>query len=461
MSKPSLPSGTRDFGPETMLKRKYVMGVVENVFLKYGFRPLETPALENLSTLQGKYGDEGDQLLFKVLNNGDFLSKADPVALSEKDSKTLVKSIADRGLRYDLTVPLARFVVMNRDKLTFPFRRYQMQAVWRADRPQKGRYREFWQCDADVVGSYSVLNEVDLAKVYDDVFSALGFPVVIRLNDRRIFDAFATHLGGPENLGRFMQLVDKNDKIGFEAVAQEIANAAIPNGEGLWHFLFETNELLSNHAKIDALQANMHADEEILGAAIKDLNTIFSLAKCKNDFKLDLTLARGLGYYTGPVFEVVPVNAGALEGVNIGSIGGGGRYDNLTGIFGLKDVPGVGISFGLDRMCDLLEAAGLFPEMAENGLRVLICPMDEAAFAMAFEFVNILRDADISAEVYPTASKLKKQLDYANARGAAFAAILGENELKERQVALKDLKTGEQNTYALNEVKDHLHLWQF
>lgn len=459
MSKPGLPSGTRDFGPEMMLKRKFITGAIEDVFRLYGFRPLETPALENLSTLTGKYGDEGDQLLFKILNNGDFLSKADAAALDAKDSKKITPSIADRGLRYDLTVPLARFVVMNRDKLTFPFKRYQMQPVWRADRPQRGRYREFWQCDADVVGSYSVLNEVDLVKVYDSAFARLNLPVSIRINHRNIFESFSEFVGGSAQLGRFMQLIDKADKIGFEGVKTELEKENIDNGPQLWSFLHEVNALKSNHAKMDAIKNHPGADDESMGPAIKDLETIFSLVQTSNALVLDLSLARGLSYYTGAVFEVVP--EGLSAEISIGSIGGGGRYDNLTGVFGLKDVPGVGISFGLDRIYDIMEAAALFPDLSAVDVRMLICPMDESAFPLSFDLVNQLRENQIAAEVYPSAAKLKKQLDYANARKIPFAAIIGENEIQSGKIAVKDLVTGEQHMYEMNDIKNHLHLWQF
>lgn len=459
MSKTGLPSGTRDFGPEMMLKRKFITGTIEDVFRLYGFRPLETPALENLSTLTGKYGEEGDQLLFKVLNNGDFLSKAAPEALDARDSKALVSSIADRGLRYDLTVPLARFVVMNRDKLTFPFKRYQMQPVWRADRPQKGRYREFWQCDADVVGSYSVLNEVDLVKVYDESFSRLQLPVSIRINHRGIFDAFTDFVGGAANLARFMQLIDKADKIGFEGVKTELEKTEIPKGTELWSFLHEINALQSNHAKLDAMRNHPNADGETMLPAIKGLETIFGLVSTKNQLVLDLGLARGLSYYTGCIFEVV--THGLSADISIGSIGGGGRYNNLTGVFGLKDVPGVGISFGLDRIYDIMEAASLFPDLSSVDVRLLICPMDDTGFATSFQLVNMLRENGVASEVYPGSVKLKKQLDYANARSIPFVAIIGENEVKTGVISVKDMASGQQDTYPMNEIINHLHLWQF
>lgn len=455
MSKPGLPSGTRDFGPEAMSQRKYVIDCIEQVFRLYGFRAIETPALENLSTLQGKYGDEGDQLLFKVLNNGDFLAKVDGPVLNQKDSRRLIPLISDRGLRYDLTVPLARFIVMNRDKIQFPFKRYQIQPVWRADRPQKGRYREFWQCDADVVGSDSIWNEIDFLKIYDDVFSKLNLPVVIRFNHRKVLDAFGSYLGGTENLHRFMQLIDKCDKIGFDGVLKEMDNSGLEKGKELWQFFYDINALQSNHAKMDALKANVNGDFKLLNEAIGDIETILNLTKTQNRISLDLTLARGLSYYTGTVFEVIPVNRADKSGP-AGSLGGGGRYDNLTGVFGLKDVPGVGISFGLDRICDMLEAEELFPDIEKAGVTVLICVMTKEAAEMAFELVNILRNAGISAEIYPGAVKLKKQLDYANVRNIPFAAIIGENEMVEKSVSVKNLKTGVQNSCLLNQTPDYL-----
>ncbi|MBL7811628.1 MAG: histidine--tRNA ligase [Bacteroidetes bacterium] len=461
MEKPSLPSGTRDFGPDTMLRRKYLMGTIEEVFRLFGFRPLETPALENLRTLQGKYGDEGDQLLFKVLNNGDFLAKAPENLLQQKDSKSLTSHITDRGLRYDLTVPLARFVVMNSNQIQFPFRRYQMQPVWRADRPQRGRYREFWQCDADVVGSKSVLNEADLTGIYDEVFCRLGLGVRIRLNHRGIFDSMAEYLGGTEQLLSFMQLIDKADKIGFEGVLKELETKAIPNATETWTFLHTTNALRTATEKLQALKNWPGANPGALAPAIAEMETLFSLCKdCRNPLDLDLTLARGLSYYTGTVFEVVPADDAIPESFSIGSIGGGGRYDNLTGVFGLKDVPGVGISFGLDRIYDIIEAAGKFPDLKGSSTRVLICPMLEAAYGMAYQLAGMLRNEGISCEVYPGAAKLKKQLDYANHRQAGWAVILGETEIENQTIALKNLETGNQENINISEIKNHLHLWQ-
>lgn len=444
-----------------MLRRKYVMETIEQVFRLYGFRPIETPALENLRTLQGKYGSEGDQLLFKVLNNGDFLGKADETALQEKDSRKLLPSIADRGLRYDLTVPLARFVVMNRDKLTFPFRRYQMQPVWRADRPQRGRYREFWQCDADVVGSTSVLNEADLIQVYDETFARLDLPVAIRINHRGVFDAFNDYVGGQANMMVLMQLIDKADKIGFDGVMEEIKASGIANGAEFWTMLGAAQHNGNGPEKLKAMALFEGVDKQKMESVLADLELIFGLVHTKNRLELDLTLARGLSYYTGCIFEVVPEPSALPEGFSIGSIGGGGRYDNLTGVFGLKDVPGVGISFGLDRICDILEAANLFPNLSAAGVRLLVCAMDEDCFHMAFALANQLRDAGIACEVYPAAAKLKKQLDYANDRQMPFAAIIGETERSSGTVALKNLQTGNQETFPLAQITQHIQSWQF
>jgi histidyl-tRNA synthetase len=462
MEKPSLPSGTRDFDPEVMMRRKYIISRIEKVFKLHGFLPLETPALENLRTLQGKYGDEGDQLLFRVLNSGDFLSKADEKLLQNKDSKALTQQISDRGLRYDLTVPLARFVVMNRDKIHFPFRRYQIQPVWRADRPQKGRYREFWQCDADVVGSRSVANEADLLSIYDEVFESLDLKVNIRVNHRGLLDSFEPMLGGSEALSRFMQLIDKADKIGFEGVKKEIENVGIENGVQAWSFLYEAQNLPSNEARIAAIAGNKNVQNEHLQRGLTELKQIFDLLGVHgrpNHISLDLTLARGLGYYTGCVMEVVPADKRLPQDFRIGSIGGGGRYDNLTGVFGLKDVSGVGISFGLDRIYDILEAAGLFPNSTAETSKLLICPMTDEAVLKAFELGRQMRLQGIATEVYPGATKLKKQLDYANARQIPFAGILGEDEMSSDSIALKNLFSGEQVLVKNNAVFNQLELW--
>ena len=459
MDKPSLPSGTRDFGPEVMMRRKFIIGIIEDTFKRYGFLPLETPALENLRTLQGKYGDEGDQLLFKILNNGDFLAKADEKLLQLRDSKAITPQISDRGLRYDLTVPLARFVVMNRDKIHFPFKRYQIQPVWRADRPQKGRYREFWQCDADVLGSENISNEADLIQIYDMAFAKLGMNVNIRFNHRGILDAFAPWLKGGANHSRFMQLIDKADKIGFEGVLNEVKNDAIPNGAEAWTLLHNISCLENTEQKLQALQTAESIQNDALKKGISEITqmlNLFNNLPLANTLTLDVTLARGLSYYTGMVMEVVPADSRVPSDFRIGSIGGGGRYDNLTGVFGLKDVTGVGISFGLDRIYDLMDAAGLFPADSMQSTRVLFCCMDENALPSAFAMAGKLRDAGIATEVYPGAVKLKKQLDYANNKGIAWACILGEQEIKDGTISIKNLNSGEQSTLPQNQLLSHI-----
>ena len=349
MEKPSLPSGTRDFSPKVMLRRKYITSVMERIFLSHGFGALETPSLENLRTLQGKYGNEGDQLLFKVLNSGDFLSKADASLLSAKDSKGLTPQISDRGLRYDLTVPLARFVVMNRNEIVFPFKRYQMQPVWRADRPQKGRYREFWQCDIDVVGANSVVSEAELVEMYQEVFAELDLGVKIRINHRGILDAFMGVLGTRENWNAFMIIIDKADKIGFEGVAKELEEKGLSMSLGAWKWLWDSKSVSGNSLKMDLIKGTEFLQGDALLKGMNELETIFGLLADAGNVELDFTLARGLSYYTGAVFEVEATDGRLPADFRLGSIGGGGRYDNLTGVFGLKDVSGVGVSFGL---CD-------------------------------------------------------------------------------------------------------------
>lgn len=459
MDKPSLPSGTRDFSPEVMMRRKHVIGIVEETFKQFGFLPLETPALENLKTLQGKYGEEGDQLLFKILNNSDFLAKADEKILRQRDSKALTPQISDRGLRYDLTVPLARFVVMNRDKIHFPFKRYQIQPVWRADRPQKGRYREFWQCDADILGSQNISNEADLLQIYDNAFAKLGLKVNIRFNHRGILDVFEPWLQGAANHNRFMQLIDKADKIGFDGVLTEINKEAIPNGAEAWTLLDKINRMGSAEEKLNALQHAASIQHETLQKGmleIKQLLTLLNQLPVTNTRTLDVTLSRGLSYYTGMVMEVVPADDRIPADFRIGSIGGGGRYDNLTGVFGLKDVTGVGISFGLDRIYDLMDAAGIFPTASLQSTAVLFCCMDEPALPAAFAMARNLRDAGIATEVYPGAAKLKKQLDYANNKGIKWACILGEQEISDGTVSVKNLISGDQNICPQSQILQHI-----
>lgn len=425
---------------------------MENVFKLHGFGAIETPALENLKTLQGKYGDEGDQLLFKVLNSGDFLSKANDAHLSEKNSKALIPQISDRGLRYDLTVPLARFVVMNRDKITFPFKRYQMQPVWRADRPQKGRYREFWQCDIDVVGANSVVSEAELVEMYQEVFEKLDLGISIRINHRGILDAFLPVLGSLENWNAFMVIIDKADKIGEDGVANELENKGLSHSIDAWKWLCATQKLGNYSQIMDALNQYSPIQNESLKKGMSEISAVFDFVGNTSNLQLDLTLARGLSYYTGCVFEVAVNDNRMPEDYKIGSIGGGGRYDNLTGIFGLKDVSGVGVSFGLDRIYDNLEAANLFPTTLSDASTLLICALDESSLGYAIDISRNLRSNGIANEVYPGAAKLKKQLDYANAKGFAFAAIIGSTEKEENKVSLKNMISGDQELINATEI---------
>lgn len=457
MEKPQLPSGTRDFSPQMMLRRKYILNIMESVFKLHGFGAIETPSLENLKTLQGKYGDEGDQLLFKVLNSGDFLAKANEQHLAEKNSKALIPQIADRGLRYDLTVPLARFVVMNRDKIQFPFKRYQMQPVWRADRPQKGRYREFWQCDIDVVGANSVVSEAELVEMYQEVFEKLDLGIVVRFNHRGILDAFLPVLGSAENWGQFMIIIDKADKIGEDGVVNELINKDLSHAVDAWKWLCEAQKLDTYEQKINALKSYQPIQNESLEKGLSDLNLFYGMLGNTHKVSLDLTLARGLSYYTGCVFEVAVNDSRMPSDFKIGSIGGGGRYDNLTGIFGLKDVSGVGVSFGLDRIYDNLEAANLFPQTLNDAPTMIVCAMDAESLIFASQISRLARQHHISNEVYPGAVKIKKQLDYANSKGFKYAAIIGETERETQTISLKNLFEGTQKTIHINDLINELN----
>ncbi|MBK8968569.1 MAG: histidine--tRNA ligase [Lewinellaceae bacterium] len=434
MQKPGLPEGTRDFGPEQARKRAYIFDTIRTVFVKFGFQPLETPAMENLSTLTGKYGDEGDQLLFKILNNGDYLQKADPAALAAKDSAKLVSTISKRGLRYDLTVPFARFVVMNRHALTFPFKRYQIQPVWRADRPQKGRYREFFQCDADVIGSDSLMYEAELVQIYDEAFAQLQIPVTIKINNRKVLYGIAEAAGIADRFSDMTVAIDKLDKIGPEGVRRELAERGIPDGA------LNTIEKVLAMVSPDELRDIFSASETGL-AGLAELDQVLGFLEktsLKNDVKFDVTLARGLSYYTGCIFEV------AAKGVKMGSIGGGGRYADLTGVFGMPGLSGVGISFGADRIYDVLDELDRFPETLSETVRVLFMAFDEATHKYAFECVTKVRAAGIPAELYPEPGKLKKQFDYAAKCNIPVVALAGDAEMQTGQVAVKDQKTGEQ-----------------
>jgi len=442
MSKPSLPEGTRDFGPEQVRRRNYIFDTIRAVFVKFGFQPLETPAMENLSTLTGKYGDEGDKLLFKILNNGDYLKDADAEALATRDSNKLLKSIAKRGLRYDLTVPFARYVVMNRHALVLPFKRYQIQPVWRADRPQRGRYREFFQCDADVIGSDSLLYEAELAQIYDEAFRQLRLPVVIKINNRKILYGIAEAAGIPDQFMDMTVAIDKLDKIGPEGVRKELAERNIGAAA------IDTIEKILTTATPEALRpAFANSPTGLLG--LDELDRVYrylSQTTLHNEIRFDITLARGLSYYTGCIFEV------AARDFAMGSIGGGGRYADLTGVFGMPGLPGVGISFGADRIYDVLEGLQLFPETLDQSVKVLFAAFDEASHDYAFACASRLRAAGIPVEVYPEPGKLKKQFEYVAKRNIPFIAITGETEMQNGTVQLKNQATGEQQTFGLDEL---------
>ena len=442
MSKPSLPEGTRDFGPYQVRRRNYIFDTIRAVFVKFGFQPLETPAMENLSTLTGKYGDEGDKLLFKILNNGDYLKDADADALAARDSNKLLKSIAKRGLRYDLTVPFARYVVMNRHALVLPFKRYQIQPVWRADRPQRGRYREFYQCDADVIGSDSLLYEAELAQIYDEAFRQLRLPVVIKINNRKILFGIAEAAGIPDQFMDMTVAIDKLDKIGPEGVRKELAERNISPAA------IDTIEKILTTASPEALRpAFANSPTGLLG--LDELDRVFrylSQTSLHNEIRFDITLARGLSYYTGCIFEV------AARDFAMGSIGGGGRYADLTGVFGMPGLPGVGISFGADRIYDVLEGLQLFPETLDQSVRVLFAAFDEATHDYAFACASRLRAAGIPVEVYPEPGKLKKQFEYVAKRNIPYIAITGETEMQNGTVQLKNQATGEQQTLGLDEL---------
>lgn len=460
--KPTLPKGTRDFGPADVQKRKYILNTIETVFKKYGFMPLETPTMENLSTLEGKYGEEGDKLLFRILDSGDYLKSLkeynDKILADESqdatfapsytgklidlDAKAATKFISEKGLRYDLTVPFARYVVMHRNEITFPFKRYQMQPVWRADRPQKGRYREFWQCDADVVGSDSLLNELDLIQIYDEAFTQLGIKnYEIKINNRKVLAGIAEVVKSIDVMNNIAVAIDKLDKIGEEGVRKELVEQGFSESE--LNTLFDIITIKGENKEIlNQLKDKLQSSQEGL-KGIEELAFILASNPNPNiNLTLDFSLARGLSYYTGCIFEVVS-NDGTLKS----SIGGGGRYDNLTGIFGLPNVSGVGISFGLDRIYDVMGELKLFPEqLRATSTQVLFCHFDEATQLYCLPALKALRDAGIAAEVFTDNKKLGKQLDYANALQIPFAAIAGETEMQQQVFTVKDLITGEQQT---------------
>lgn len=440
--KPSIPKGTRDFGPEQVFKRNYIFNVIRSVFVRYGYQPIETPTMELLSTLTGKYGEEGDRLLFKVLNNGNFLEHADPIALEQKDSRRLVPSIAEKGLRYDLTVPFARFVVMNQHQLVFPFKRFQIQPVWRGDRPQRGRYQEFYQCDADVVGSTSLMYEAELIQIYDEVFHLLGIDVVIKFNNRKILFGMAEAAGIPNQFMDMTMALDKLDKIGMEGVRKEMLQRGIPEEAiGKIEAMLEVKEIQNLRPYFS------NSPEGLVG--LSELETLLSysdFSASKNQVYFDLTLARGLSYYTGCIFEVQAL------GVQMGSIGGGGRYDNLTGVFGLEGVSGVGISFGADRIYDVLEELKLFPADVAGSLHILLVAFDEETHRYAYQCLVKLRAAGINADLYPEPAKLKKQMKYANDRQVPYVLLIGSEEMASGLLALKNMSSGDQEKLSLDEV---------
>ena len=445
--KPGIPKGTRDFSPEEMSKRNYIFNTIKSVYALYGFQQIETPAMETLQTLMGKYGEEGDRLLFKILNSGDYLSKISDEELTERNTLRLASKVCEKGLRYDLTVPFARYVVMHRDELQMPFKRYQIQPVWRADRPQKGRYREFYQCDADVVGSDSLLNEVELMQIVDTVFTRFGIRVQIKINNRKILTGIAEVIGAADKITDITVAIDKLDKIGIDNVNAELANAGLDAAaiEKLQPIISLSG---TNDEKLQII-SNVLACSETGLKGVEEIRFILSkLKKCdlKNEIQLDLTLARGLNYYTGAIFEVK-----ALD-VQIGSITGGGRYDNLTGIFGMAGLSGVGISFGADRIFDVLNTLNLYPQEAFNGTQVLFINFGEAESDYCLPIISSLRNAGLRVELYPDSSKMKKQMSYANAKGIPFVALVGENEMMENKVMLKNMMTGEQLLVAPDEI---------
>lgn len=445
--KPSIPKGTRDFTPQEMANRNYIFNTIKDVFRLYGFQQIETPAMENLSTLMGKYGEEGDKLLFKILNSGDFLSGVSDVELEERNSNRLTSKISEKGLRYDLTVPFARFVVQNRDKITFPFKRYQIQPVWRADRPQKGRYREFYQCDVDVVGSDSLINELELIQIVDEVYRRLNINVVVKINNRKILSGIAEIVGETERITDITVAIDKMDKIGLENVNKELFEKGIST-EAIGKIQPILKLSGTNQEKLNQLKTIL-ASSEIGLKGVEELEIIFNLCKSlklQTTVELDLTLARGLNYYTGAIFEVK-----ALD-VEIGSITGGGRYDNLTGVFGMPGVSGVGISFGADRIHDVLNQLNLYPETSEEQTQILFVSFGEKELAYCLPWASELRKRGMNVEIYPEPVKMKKQMSYADSKKIPFVAIVGETEMKENKVMLKNMKTGEQKLAGIDDI---------
>lgn len=448
MSQPSIPKGTRDFGPETMMKRNFIFHSIRSVFELYGYQPLETPSMENLETLTGKYGDEGDQLIFKILNNGDFLKDIDENLIQKKDTRKLAFQLCDRALRYDLTVPFARFVAMNKNNLAFPFKRYQIQPVWRADRPQKGRYREFYQCDVDVVGSTSLIHEVELIQIFDQVLKSLRIPAVVHLNNRKVLSGIAEMAGCIDRLTEMTVAIDKLDKIGEEGVLKELTERSF--GSTSLAFISKVLAMKGSNqerlTQIAELVEGSETGEEGIREIRFVLDTALELGLEHVEIVIDTTLARGLNYYTGAIFEV------KVKNMSMGSICGGGRYDDLTGIFGEPGLSGVGISFGADRLYDVMTELNLFPDKLASGTRVLITNFGEQEQIQGLKLLRILRQAGVSSELYPEAVKMKKQFKYADDKKIPFVIIIGEQELANKSVSIKNMTTGTQEEVSQEDV---------
>lgn len=449
--KPSIPKGTRDFTPAEMARRNYIFDTIRKVFHLYGFQQIETPAMENLSTLMGKYGEEGDKLLFKILNSGDFLRGADPKLIESGDCPRLAAQLCEKGLRYDLTVPFARFVVMHRNDLQFPFKRFQIQPVWRADRPQKGRYREFYQCDADIVGSDSLLNEIELLQMIDEVFRRLGVRITIKLNNRKILAGIAELIGAPDKIIDITVAIDKIDKIGLDKVKEELAERGI-SAEAIDKITPIITLSGTNEERLESL-ASLLATSETGLKGVEELREVMAGTAAlglEAILELDVSLARGLNYYTGTIIEV------KARDVEIGSITGGGRYDNLTGVFGLPGVSGVGISFGADRIYDVLNALDLYPSEIQGAAKIMFTNFGPAEAAASLRIIKELRAAGIPAEIYPDAAKMKKQMGRADALGIPYVGIIGETELANGTVTLKNMTTGEQQELSVGQLVDTL-----
>ena len=449
-NKPSIPKGTRDFGPVEMAKRNYIFNTIRSVYELYGFQQIETPAQETLQTLMGKYGEEGDKLLFKILNSGDYLSKIDDQELAERNTLRLASKICEKGLRYDLTVPFARYVVMHREELQLPFKRYQVQPVWRADRPQKGRYREFYQFDGDVVGSDSLLNEVELMQIVDTVFSRFGVRVQIKINNRKILTGIAEVIGAADKIVDITVAIDKLDKIGIDNVNAELREDGLSDEqiEKLQPIIMLEG---TNEEKLNTIADVLSSSETGMKGVEESRYILSFLNGLKNEIQFDLTLARGLSYYTGAIFEVKALDT------PMGSISGGGRYDNLTGIFGMPGLSGVGISFGVDRIYDVLNALDLYPKDSLNTTQLLFINFGEKETAYCLPIAAKVREAGIRTEIFPDAAKMKKQMSYANAKQIPFVALAGENEIAQGKVTLKNMETGEQSLVTAEEIIDKLN----